>query len=241
MCRVAVRSILGFLTRSLGCRGVAVLARSASRCRRPPAAAARSRCAQRRLRRAPPLCSAGCQAHLRLLLVRAGRAQRRPDLHQPGMLRTGADPGRGSAVRRRRLRLPFDVGPCDAAIPVYAFVDGACVQRTYGGCEGNGNRFSTLEECLATCAGDRSRAGARPIGSRGRSASPAVSRAAARRWRRSALSSATPTRAPAVCADSHLSATRASARSRSASDGRIASADLVEDLSGWLGAVGQVI
>jgi hypothetical protein len=37
--------------------------------------------------------------------------------------------------------------------PVYAFVDGACVRRTYGGCQGNGNRFQTLEECMATCAG----------------------------------------------------------------------------------------
>jgi hypothetical protein len=49
--------------------------------------------------------------------------------------------------------LPFEVGPCDALVPVYAYVNGACVARTYGGCEGNGNRFDTLEECLATCEG----------------------------------------------------------------------------------------
>jgi hypothetical protein len=49
--------------------------------------------------------------------------------------------------------LPFDAGPCDGAVRVYAFVDGACVQRGYGGCEGNDNRFQTLEECLATCEG----------------------------------------------------------------------------------------
>jgi hypothetical protein len=47
--------------------------------------------------------------------------------------------------------LPFEVGPCDAAIPVYAFVGGACVKRTYGGCQGNDNRFGSLEECQATC------------------------------------------------------------------------------------------
>jgi hypothetical protein len=49
--------------------------------------------------------------------------------------------------------LPFEVGPCDALFPVYAFVDGACVPRTYGGCEGNENRFGTLEECLVACEG----------------------------------------------------------------------------------------
>ena len=49
--------------------------------------------------------------------------------------------------------LPFEVGPCDAAIPVWAFVEGACVSRTYGGCQGNDNRFGSLEACLAACAG----------------------------------------------------------------------------------------
>jgi len=48
---------------------------------------------------------------------------------------------------------PFDPGPCHALVPVYAFVDGACVMRTYGGCEGNGNRFERLEQCMATCEG----------------------------------------------------------------------------------------
>jgi len=48
--------------------------------------------------------------------------------------------------------LPFDVGPCDAAFPVWAFVDGSCQKRTWGGCEGNGNRFNTLEECLSVCS-----------------------------------------------------------------------------------------
>jgi hypothetical protein len=49
--------------------------------------------------------------------------------------------------------LPFDAGPCEALIPVYASVNGSCVPRTYGGCEGNDNRFSSLEECMATCEG----------------------------------------------------------------------------------------
>jgi hypothetical protein len=50
-------------------------------------------------------------------------------------------------------RLPFDPGPCDAAIAVFAFFDGACVERTYGGCEGNDNRFPTIEDCVQACGG----------------------------------------------------------------------------------------
>jgi hypothetical protein len=49
--------------------------------------------------------------------------------------------------------LPFEAGPCEARIPVYAAVNGSCELRYYGGCEGNENRFHTLEECLATCEG----------------------------------------------------------------------------------------
>jgi hypothetical protein len=52
-----------------------------------------------------------------------------------------------------RCALPFDVGPCDAVVRVFAFVGGACVERVYGGCAGNDNRFRTLEECMATCEG----------------------------------------------------------------------------------------
>jgi len=49
--------------------------------------------------------------------------------------------------------LPFDVGSCEAVVPVYAFVNGACAAKSWGGCGGNANRFSTLEECMATCEG----------------------------------------------------------------------------------------
>jgi hypothetical protein len=47
----------------------------------------------------------------------------------------------------------FDPGPCDAALPVYAAVDGACVLQTYGGCGGNDNRFTSIEECMGVCEG----------------------------------------------------------------------------------------
>lgn len=49
--------------------------------------------------------------------------------------------------------LPFDVGDCDAAIPVWAFVPalGACFPHTYGGCGGNANNFASLADCQSAC------------------------------------------------------------------------------------------
>jgi hypothetical protein len=49
--------------------------------------------------------------------------------------------------------LPFDVGECDAAIPVWAFVAelGACFPHTYGGCGGNANNFASRAACEAAC------------------------------------------------------------------------------------------
>ncbi|HEY3495462.1 MAG TPA: BPTI/Kunitz domain-containing protein [Polyangiaceae bacterium] len=52
-----------------------------------------------------------------------------------------------------RCLLPFDAGPCDAAIPAVAFIDGECRPTTYGGCEGNDNRFESFESCRAFCQG----------------------------------------------------------------------------------------
>ena len=105
---------------------------------------------------APPLCSTGCQATCGCCTCTPG--QRSGDLvctsagcYEPAPASDGgSDVGGGVPLA---CQLPFEVGPCDALFQVYAFVNGACVQRVYGGCEGNGNRFSTLEECLATCAG----------------------------------------------------------------------------------------
>ena len=49
--------------------------------------------------------------------------------------------------------LPIDPGPCEAAIQSYGFLPdlGECIAFDYGGCDGNGNRFETLEECVFTC------------------------------------------------------------------------------------------
>nr|D2Y488.1 RecName: Full=Kunitz-type serine protease inhibitor conotoxin Cal9.1a; AltName: Full=Conkunitzin-Cal9.1a; Flags: Precursor [Californiconus californicus]ADB04231.1 conotoxin Cal 9.1a precursor [Californiconus californicus] len=57
-------------------------------------------------------------------------------------------------TKRDVCELPFEEGPCFAAIRVYAYnaETGDCEQLTYGGCEGNGNRFATLEDCDNACA-----------------------------------------------------------------------------------------
>jgi len=50
-------------------------------------------------------------------------------------------------------QLPKDIGPCRRLMPSFYFdsAAGQCKQFNYGGCKGNGNRFSTLEECRTSC------------------------------------------------------------------------------------------
>ncbi len=57
--------------------------------------------------------------------------------------------GGGPAV----CELPFDGGPCEAAIPVYFHnaKTGRCEPAVYGGCQGNENRFSTMRACEEAC------------------------------------------------------------------------------------------
>jgi hypothetical protein len=157
-----IRSIVGFLMRTTNDRGAAVLgvvglALLGAGCDTRPLTtspdASVPTCANVGCA-APPLCSAGCQATCGCCACTPG--ERSGDLlctsggcYAPAPAGDGGSDAGGAAV----CQLPFEAGVCDAFFHVYAFVDGACVQRTYGGCGGNGNRFSTLEECMATCAG----------------------------------------------------------------------------------------
>lgn len=54
-----------------------------------------------------------------------------------------------------RCSLPAAVGPCRAAIPKFYYDSGSksCKGFTYGGCDGNANRFDTEDECKAACGG----------------------------------------------------------------------------------------
>ncbi|CAG0880418.1 unnamed protein product [Darwinula stevensoni] len=53
----------------------------------------------------------------------------------------------------KACRLPKEVGPCRALIPmIYWNPDtGQCEGFDYGGCLGNDNRFETQDECLEKC------------------------------------------------------------------------------------------
>ncbi|XP_051172898.1 PI-stichotoxin-Hcr2i-like isoform X2 [Leptopilina boulardi] len=48
---------------------------------------------------------------------------------------------------------PMKTGVCKAAFYRYAYdkTEDRCIQFIYGGCQGNGNNFDTLNECLKAC------------------------------------------------------------------------------------------
>nr|A6MFL3.1 RecName: Full=Kunitz-type serine protease inhibitor vestiginin-3; Flags: Precursor [Demansia vestigiata]ABK63553.1 vestiginin-3 precursor [Demansia vestigiata]ACC77809.1 vestiginin-3 precursor [Demansia vestigiata] len=51
-------------------------------------------------------------------------------------------------------KLPKEPGPCRSYLLYFYYnsVEHKCQTFHYGGCEGNENRFHTIEECKSTCA-----------------------------------------------------------------------------------------
>ena len=49
--------------------------------------------------------------------------------------------------------LPKEVGPCEALISRYYFDPKTelCTNFMYGGCQGNGNNFQTVDNCIRQC------------------------------------------------------------------------------------------
>ena len=52
--------------------------------------------------------------------------------------------------------VPSDSGPCRAAFNLFYFdpSTSSCQSFIYGGCQGNSNRYGTLDECMARCTGE---------------------------------------------------------------------------------------
>src|SRR5262245_11352787 len=158
--RCFARSILDFLRWRPEDRGAAVVALAAfalvglacggNLSRSPDAAnCANVGCAR------PPMCSTGCQAA-------CGCCSCVPGSREGDLLCTdqgcyvsspATDGGTDGWAPAAACALAFDPGPCRAAIPVYAFDGVTCVEKVYGGCDGNDNRFESWEECATTCLG----------------------------------------------------------------------------------------
>lgn len=64
--------------------------------------------------------------------------------------------------------LPIVPGPCQGSAQLWAFdaIKGKCVRFTYGGCQGNGNKFYSEKECKEYCGapGDGRRPGGHGLG-----------------------------------------------------------------------------
>ena len=75
-----------------------------------------------------------------------------------GNVAAGGEPGAEPAVVVRdqpaSCALPYDAGPCTAAMTRYWFnvETGRCEEFTWGGCEGNANNYATRAECEDDCA-----------------------------------------------------------------------------------------
>ncbi|XP_022817328.1 kappaPI-actitoxin-Avd3b-like [Spodoptera litura] len=58
-----------------------------------------------------------------------------------------------SAELDPKCLLPSDPGLCLALVPMYTYNSAMkiCEPFAYGGCQGNENRFASLEKCQAAC------------------------------------------------------------------------------------------
>lgn len=67
--------------------------------------------------------------------------------------RTGPNCEFAPCPGENRCQLAFDPGPCEAAMPVFWFnaSTGTCEPKTYGGCQGNANRFESQKACVEAC------------------------------------------------------------------------------------------
>ncbi|KAL0626418.1 Tissue factor pathway inhibitor, partial [Plecturocebus cupreus] len=86
-----------------------------------------------------------------LLGGRGGRIMRSSDRYHPGQHDTELPPLK---FRHTFCAFKADDGPCKAWMKRYFFnvFTRQCEEFIYGGCEGNQNRFDSLEECEEMCA-----------------------------------------------------------------------------------------
>ena len=68
----------------------------------------------------------------------------------------GGEGGEDASVSELEVcEQPKEPGPCRGAIPAFWYnsATGECEPFTYGGCQGNDNRFASADECRDTCGG----------------------------------------------------------------------------------------